>query len=179
MGVSLKKFDLLVRENSRATEQQVLDYLQKVFAEIEKNNTKEHKVLGYAAVFDARVSEYYLYYSDSAKKVFNMTKNKYELIPKHLVTSDNFLTHLLNNIQYIKALILGGLKLITKKTKVESDGSIKLPDNIKGDIVLNTVEVKTDNYYEDFIVSVDKKTLVGVPPSESGKEVLFSYLATP
>ena len=178
MSFVLKKFDLLVRDNSKATQEQIQNYLDKIFAHIEKNNNQSnYKKFGYAAVFDARTSEYYLYYSDNAKAFFNMTKNRYDLIPKNIITENNFLNILIKNITTIKSIVFDGLKLVTKKLRINEEGKVILPEKPMGDIVMNTVDVKKDNFYESFIVTLeDNNTLVGLSPEDFDKEVTVTYL---
>ena len=176
MQVSLKKFDLLVRENSRATQQQIHDYLIRIFDHIEKDNTKSKKKFGYASVFDARTSEYYLYYSDNAKDFFKMTKNKYELVPQGIVTVSNFIDVIKNNLEKIKELLMP--KLITEKIKINNKGKATLSKRALGDLPFNTVEIERDSYYENFIVRLEnEKTVIGLNPEDAGETILVTYLA--
>lgn len=176
MSVSLKKFDLLIRENSKATQQEVHDYLIRVFNSIEKNNTENNKKLGFANVFDARTSEYYLYYSDNAKDFFNMTKNKYQLVPKGIVTISNFLDVFKKNLGKIKNMIMP--KIVTEKLIIDKNGKATLSQKALGDLPFDTVEVKRDSYYEDFIVRLENsQTIIGLNPEDAGKTILVTYLS--
>jgi len=178
MSVRLKKFELLVRETSKVNQKQIISYLNRVFHTMEQNNTKDDKTFGFATVFDARTSEYYLYYSDNAKAFFKMSRNRYDLVPKGIITEDNLIDKIKKHLSEIKDLILGSLKIRTVKATINNKGEVALPYNVEGDIVFNTAEVQMDNYYEDYIVTLrDGRTLQGLPPELAGKEVIVSYLS--
>ena len=177
MQVLLKKFDLLIRDNSSATQAQIQRYLNNVFNSIEKDNNNEKKVFGYASVFDARTSEYYLYYSDAAKSFFRMTRNKYNLIPDNIVTTSNFMNVIKENLTELKRLILGNIRIVVDKIKINKNKTAELTNKPMGDIVFSTAEIDNGDYYEDFIVTLqDGKTLVGFNEEDVGKEVIVSYM---
>jgi len=178
MEIKLKKFELLIRETSKVSNEDILNYLKKVFNNIEKNNNADKKTFGFSAVFDARTSEYYLYYSDKAKEFYKMTKNRYDLVPKGIVTRNNFMDTLKSNIGDIKKLLFSSIRIITEKLAINKKGEATLSSEALGDIIFNTAEVEQENYYEDYIVTLkDGHTVSGLPPEEVGKKVIVSYLS--
>lgn len=178
MSVALKKIDLLIRDNSHATQYQIEAFLKNIFAQMEKENNEKRKIFGYAAVFDARTSEYYLYYSDEAVKFFNMTRNRYDLIPKGVLTKNNFLSFFKEKLNEITALIFSKLKLVTEDIKVKEDKKAYLSYKALGSLVFDTAEVQKGEYIESFIVSLENGKIVsGFTADEIGERIRVTYLA--
>lgn len=177
MDVSLKRFDLLIREVSSVTQEEILSYLENVFKTIEENNNESYKRFGYSAVFDARTSEYYLYYSDGARDFFKMSRNRYDLIPQGLITKSNFISFIKQNITEIKKILFGRIKIVTDKLKVNKKGEAKLNYEPSGDIIFNTAEVQKSTGSELYEVNMkDKDTITGLPAKDDEYQAIVSYL---
>ena len=174
----LKKFDLLIRYSSKSTEKEVVSYLDKVFIEMENHSDKCKRYVGYATVFDTRTNEYYLYYSDKAKEIFDLEKNRFDLIPKNIVTKKNFLSVFRENLSEIVKIIFNRVKITTEKIKIKHDGTATLTNKAMGDLIFNTVEIDHGDYVEDYIVTLENGRIVkGLSPNDVGKEITVSFLS--
>jgi len=186
MGYKLKKVDVLVREQSTATYQDIVNFLNKMFNRIYNTTTDDGSILlGYAAVFDSRSGEYYLYYSNQAKSVYHLSKNRYDVIPQGIVTRNNFMTVFVENISNIVTALksyfaFGAYKIKTVVKTIVNGSKIKLNDTPEGDIINNIALVKIDennNVFDEFIVTIDGNIVdLGTTEDLTGKEAIVTYM---
>jgi len=167
----LKRIDLLVRENSEATKEDIQQMLDKIFKKIANKSNDKKEYVGYGTVFDARNKTYIWVYSDRAKEIYGLTKTSYEVIPEGIVTKNNYLSYFMLNLSLIVTALkeyftYGKYYIKTLTTKVLKDNKIDLKDtNVQGDVVNDTalVVVKEENenkVYEEFVITLDEKVAV-------------------
>jgi len=186
MGYKLKKVDVLVREQSTATYQDIVNFLNRMFNNIYNTDTDDGStLLGYAAVFDSRSGEYYLYYSNQAKSVYRLSKNRYDIIPQGIVTRSNFMSVFTDNISNIVTALrsyfaFGAYKIKTVIKTIINGSKIELDDRPEGDIINNIALVKVDednNVFDEFVVTIDGNTIdLGATDDLTGKEAIVTYM---
>ena len=184
----LKKIDILIRDNSKATKEDVQKFLKKLFKKIAKLSNEEVEYIGYATVFDARDNTYIWYYSDRAKEVYKIKYSEYIVVPAGVVTKKNFIKIFMDNISPIvaalkKYFVYGKYYIKTVTTKISQDNKIDISDiDIQGDIVNDSalVVVKEQNnnkIFEEFIVNIDGNTIIVESKDDlEGLEAIFTCM---
>jgi len=184
----LKKIDLLIRENSEATDEDIKKVLNDLFDRIAKKSNDKKEYIGYGTVFDSRKKTYTWVYSDRAKEVYGLSKQSYEVVPEGLVTKDNFLSHFMLNLSLIvtalkKYFVHGKYYIKTLTTKVSKDNEIILDNlNVQGDIINDAALVVVNNdkhekIYEEFVVTLNEQVVkINSDRNLEGFETLLTFM---